>query len=251
VLVQVCDGIVRVCERLRAIDPEIVFLHVDASERYRTSDPALDEEVQFREALVFLALDFVSGRVDERHPLFNWMLKHGTDATRIFSRQERPGPLDVIGMNLYPMFSNKRLTRRGNRLRGAQPYTTTGLVEELAEQYWARYQRPLIISETASTGTVARRRAWLHHSVDAVARVRARGIPLVGYTWWPVFGLIRWAYQRGRLPKARYLEQMGLWDIALTAGGRIAHRPTPLVDAFHSLVLGGDTSVGPLAPTAL
>ena len=53
----VARGIVRTCEALRAVDPEIVFCHVDATDLYSSADPMLTEEVARRQEVVFLALD--------------------------------------------------------------------------------------------------------------------------------------------------------------------------------------------------
>jgi beta-glucosidase len=85
--------------------------------------------------------------------------------------------------------------------------------------------------------------------VHAVARVRARGVPLVGYTWWPLFALVTWGYREGRKPPADYLYQMGLWDLARDESG-LARVPTSLVDRYRELVTGGVSEVGPLQAVA-
>jgi len=106
--------------------------------------------------------------------------------------------------------------------------------------YWERYNAPVFISETASVGTVQRRREWLEDSIAAVRRLRERGIPLVGYTWWPLFALVTWGYRQGTHPPSYYLKQMGLWDLDLDLN-RI---PTPLVAQYRALADGGCQSVG-------
>ena len=35
-------------------------------------------------------------------------------------------------------------------------------------------------------------------------------MPVNGYTWWPMFALVAWAYRQGVKPHAAYLKQMGL-----------------------------------------
>jgi hypothetical protein len=128
-------------------------------------------------------------------------------------------------------------------------YASADIVERLAELYWERYGRPLLISETASEGSVARRLRWLDDSVRATARVRARGVPLVGYTWWPLFALVTWGYREGRKPAADYLRQMGLWNLQDGPEGLERIR-TPLVDRFRELVAGGATAAGLLSTPA-
>ena len=77
------------------------------------------------------------------------------------------------------------------------PYATGTIVEELAALYHARYQTPLLVSETASEGSVARRRAWLSASVDAVRRARASGLPVLGLL--KVHGAEATAFLQGQL----------------------------------------------------
>lgn len=263
VMLGVCRGIVRTVERLREVDPEIVDVHVDATDLYEAATsarpagsagsategvaPALAAEATRRQQIVFLALDLVSGRVQPSHPLYGWLQQHGAGPATLEWFVEHAVEPDLIGINLYPMFSQKRLLQSRGGLRVRMRYASAGIVEGLADLYWQRYQRPLLISETASVGSIRRRRAWLDSSVEAVARVRARGVPLVGYTWWPLFALVTWGYREGSRPPADYLYQMGLWNLARDATG-LARVPTPLVERYRELVAGGAREVGRLDP---
>jgi beta-glucosidase len=246
VMLGACRGTVRTVEALRAVDPQIVDVHVDATDLYEAVSAELEDEASRRQELVFLALDLVSGRVRPGHSLFAWLLQNGATTGDLGWFETRALRPDVIGINLYPLFSQKRLvkTRRGLRIR--MRYASANIVERLAGLYWQRYRRPLLISETASEGSVARRRAWLEDSVRATATIRARGVPLVGYTWWPLFALVTWGYREGRKPAQEYLRQMGLWDLRAAADGRLEREPTELVDRYRELVAGGSAAVGPL-----
>jgi beta-glucosidase/6-phospho-beta-glucosidase/beta-galactosidase len=125
------------------------------------------------------------------------------------------------------------------------PYASADIIDRLAAMYWNRYHRPIFVSETASEGSLARRSAWLEESIHAVSRVRARGIPLVGYTWWPLFALITWGYREGEKPPDFYLKQMGLWDLKPTEHG-LERIETPLVDRYRELIAQGARACGPL-----
>jgi hypothetical protein len=67
-------------------------------------------------------------------------------------------------------------------------------------------------------------------------------VPLVGYTWWPVFALITWAYRQGRRPIRDHLAQMGLWDL----DANLNRLPTPLVEFYTALVAQGSGVMGRL-----
>jgi beta-glucosidase/6-phospho-beta-glucosidase/beta-galactosidase len=108
--------------------------------------------------------------------------------------------------------------------------------------YFERYGSPVFVSETASVGPVRRRDAWLDDSIAAVRRLRERGVPLVGYTWWPLFALVTWAYRQGTHPAEFYLKQMGLWDL----DAELHRVPTSLVAKYRALADGGCAQVGEL-----
>lgn len=242
VLAGVCRGICAASAAIRAADADHVMCHVDATDLYESDDPALAAEVERRQAIVFLALDLVSGRVDAGHGLHAWLLRHGLGEDELAWFRAHACDLDVVGINLYPLFSRKVLVRSARGLRLRMPYAGADIVERLGGLYAQRYGRPVMITETASEGSLRRRRAWLEDSVAACARLRARGVPLVGYTWWPLFALVTWGYRQGRKEPAAYLKQMGLWDLAPD----LARTATPLVAAYRDLVAGGAAAVGPL-----
>jgi beta-glucosidase len=234
-------GIVETVHALRAVDDDILIAHVDATDLYVADSPEFQAEARHRQELVFLALDLVSGRIGPEHALCSWLRRYGATEEQLAWFKENAVDLPVVGLNLYPMFTRKVLRKSPTgRLRWTMNYATAEIIDALADLYWQRYARPLFISETASVGSVARRSRWLRDSVAAVRRVRERGIPLVGYTWWPLFALVTWGYRQGVHPPEYYLKQMGLWDLS-PALDRVR---TPLVEEFQSLVSGGCAAVG-------
>ncbi len=243
VMLGACRGIVETVHALHAVDPEILPVHVDATDLYRTAEPGLEAEAHHRQELVFLALDLVSGRLRDGHALWSWLLTHGATEADLAWFQTRAVQLPFIGLNLYPMFTLKTLRRgKTGARRWTMSYANADIIDALGEMYWERYRAPVFISETASVGSVRRRAAWLDDSVAAVRRLRARGVPMVGYTWWPLFALVTWGYRQGEHPPEFYLKQMGLWDI--DAG--MERRRTPLVDQFRAYADAGAKAVGSL-----
>jgi beta-glucosidase/6-phospho-beta-glucosidase/beta-galactosidase len=243
VMLAIAAGIQATVAALRAVDPDIVAYHVDATDLFEAATPDLEAEATLRQRLVFLALDLVSGRVGEDHPLRDWLGRHGADAAALDRLRAQATAPEVLGLNLYPLFTRKRLSRdAGGRLRIRMPYTERGLIEGVAARYWHQYGVPMMISEVATSGSVARRLRWLERSVGAVRHLRAEGVPVVGYTWWPMFALVTWAWRQGRRDVAQHLLQMGLWDLDADLN-RVS---TPVVEAYRDLVRGAASAVGPL-----
>ncbi len=248
VMLGACRGIVDTVHALRAVDPEILIAHVDATDLYHTDSEAFRAAARHRQEIVFLALDLVSGRVRPGHSLWAWLLQHGATERELAWFHERAVDLPLVGINLYPMFTWKTARRTASGgLRWAMSYASSDIIEELGTLYWQRYQAPVFISETASVGSVRRRAAWLADSIAAVKRLRERGVPLVGYTWWPLFALVTWAYRQGTHPPEFYLKQMGLWDL----DAKLQRIPTPLVSQYRSLTERGCAAVGLLHGTKL
>lgn len=248
VMLAVSRGMVQTVERLRSVDPEIVPVHVDATDLYESADPTLQSEVQHRQEIVFLALDLISGRLRSGHPLHGWLLSSGATEEDLRWFQSHAVDLPLIGINLYPMFSRKILSRSKWGLRTRMPRAGADIIDHLGQLYWERYRRPLMITETAADGRLSRRRDWLDTSVAAVKRLRERGVPMVGYTWWPLFALVAWAHRQGAHPVSYYLKQMGLWDLAASPEAGLTRVRTPLVDAYQSLVSAGSEPVGRCTP---
>jgi beta-glucosidase/6-phospho-beta-glucosidase/beta-galactosidase len=243
VLVAASRGIVEIAHALRSVDRNVVLVHADATDLFSTSEPSLAAMTRLRQRLVFLPLDLVTGAVSESHPMRSWLSRHGIDEATLESFRSRPIWPDIVGINLYPMYSRKLLLRCRRGVRVSMPYARAAIMSRLARAYFRRYRRPIMITETASAGSVARRRAWLHDSVREVRRLRRSGIPVVGYTWWPMFGLIGWAYRQGDRDLAEYVIQMGLWDLHVD-GTRRRRVATPLVDEYRVFATSGLDKVG-------
>ncbi len=245
VLFAAVAGIQRTVAALRNVDPEIVAYHVDATDLYESDEAALAEEVKFRRNIVYLALDLASGRIGGNHPLHGWLVAALGGSSAFDGFQARAIEPDVIGLNLYPLFTRKVLKRdKAGRFRIRMPYTETGLIQGVARGYHERFGRPMMISEVATSGSAARRLHWLETSIAAVKETRAQGIPLTGYTWWPMFALVTWAWRQGRRPVKDHLLQMGLWDL----DADLNRVPTAVAERYRELASGGAATAGRLAP---
>jgi len=197
VLEQVCRGVVAATDAIRDIDPDLGIAHVECSASYSAGEGALAADVSHWQDRAWLPGDLLTGRVDAGHPLASWLEAHGMgrDCWSFFA-EHRFTP-DLWGVNYYPEISVHRLLRRDDHLRSESCDAWTEGLEEALGAAYARYGVPLFVSETSTHGDDDRRCAWLRDSVAAVERVRLRGTPVAGYTWWPLMDLIDWSYGAG------------------------------------------------------
>lgn len=237
VMIAVCRGIVESHRAIKSVDSENVLVHVDATDLYESEDDDLLAEVARRQEIVFLALDLVTGKVHDSHFLARWLTKNKGSETQLAWFADNLVTPDILGINMYPMFTRKRLGQSNCRLRSRMVYGGKDMLIRLGELYSKRYHLPLMISETASIG--AKRKAWLDDSIAGVRELRCRNVPLMGYTWWPMFSLVAWAYRQSSRPAEKYLLHMGLWDLHPDPNGNLNRIPTPLVEQYKRYIDSG------------
>ncbi|SCK30945.1 family 1 glycosylhydrolase [Streptomyces sp. WMMB 322] len=231
-IVQLARGMVLTQRRIAEVQPEAVFVHVDAGFRWvgETTQTAPLEHLLERR---FVGLDLVLGRIDDGHPMHGYLTRHGTTDQDLRWFRDNAVTPDVIGVNYYPAFTTSRFEPATGTEHPVEA-GTEGLTD-LLHTYAARYDRPLLVTETSRGGPASERLAWLEESVALVHRLRASGMDLIGYTWFPFFALVDWLYRESDDPADHWLVQMGLYDLERDAGNTLRRRPTPVVDRFREL----------------
>ncbi|HEY8590521.1 MAG TPA: family 1 glycosylhydrolase [Naasia sp.] len=228
-----------------------VFVHVDAGMRYAGAVDAAEhrDHVRRLELQRFLVEDLVTGRVGPDHELAPGLLASGMREAELSWFQERAVAPDVMGVNYYPLHSTEVFEEgvtHGGGFADPRPALDGG-VEGLTDvlRTWAdRYGAPVMVTETCVTGSVEERIRWMDDSVAAVRRLKADGLDVVGYTWWPLFDMYEWTYRHSTAPRADHLLTMGLFDLVETEHG-LARRRTPVADRFRHHATADAASAAP------
>ncbi len=249
---QLVQGILLTAAAIKAVDPQAVLVHVDAAGLVRTTRPDLAGMAADEQLRGYLHYDLLTGRVTPDHPLYPWLLQSGASPPQLAAIAARPLALDVLGLNFYPQWSTRLLDKdeQGGLIWGLTEHEGAGFATLLRE-YYARYRVPILITETSAYGSDAERLAWLHTSLAAIKALRAAGVPVLGYTWFPLCTMIDWRYRFGQDPADAYRLELGLY--------RLGHPPaprwtaSPLVAAFRACLAQPEAVVGPLvdAPAAV
>ncbi|MDQ3554869.1 MAG: glycoside hydrolase family 1 protein, partial [Chloroflexota bacterium] len=195
----------------------------------------------------FLPTDLLLGRVDEGHPMRTWLTAHGADEGTLRWIRDHPQGFETMGVNFYPGMSAHRLVSADGTARRVAVQGGGPELERVIRTWGDEYDRPVMITETSTIGSVRRRAAWMDESMATVRGLRGEGVPVVGYTWWPMFSLVTWMWRTGGKDLAAYLGHMGLWDLIDDGHGGLDRRPTLLVDRIRACVADTLGSVGPLA----
>ncbi|TQL55468.1 family 1 glycosylhydrolase [Subtercola boreus] len=226
----------------RALGERATFVHVDAGMRYvgDVDAPEHRETVERLRHQSYLVEDLVTGGVGPGHPLAGQLAAGGVSDDDLAWFAANAVQPDVMGVNYYPRHSTEVFeagVHHGGGFADSRPFFdagTEGLAEVLTA-YAARYGAPVMLTETCVTGTVAERLEWMGDSVASLQKLRRAGVPVVGYTWWPLFDMYEWTYRHSNGPRADHLLTMGLFDLVEGADGHLGRRRNPLADRFRQL----------------
>jgi beta-glucosidase/6-phospho-beta-glucosidase/beta-galactosidase len=246
-MLQIAKGIVRTVEAIKEIAPQSIMVHVEAAgltRAVREDLAALALEDQRRG---YICYDLITGRLTPDHPLFPWLVRNGVSPDDLAALVHHPIALDVMGMNFYPQWSTKQIfIDHKGRLAYRNVEQDGAGFAALIEDYYSRYQVPIMITETSVVGLEEVRSRWLEASVAAIKKLRGQGVPVIGYTWFPLFTMIDWRYRFGQDPVEHYYLALGLYQLNTQSSGE-RWLATPLVEQMRSYIKASPASVGRLA----
>ncbi|HYE99381.1 MAG TPA: family 1 glycosylhydrolase [Planctomycetota bacterium] len=233
-------------QAVRAVNPHARLVQTEDMGR-TWSTPLLRDQADFENARRWLSFDLLCGRVGPDHPLYGYLTAHGlTEEDRAFFA-ENAAPPDVVGLNYY-LTSDRVLDERlahyperyhgGNgRIRYADaeavrvlPGGIAGHRALLAEA-WARYGRPVAITEVHVGSTREEQLRWLREAWEAGRAARAEGVDVRAITVWSLLGAYDW---NSLVTQENGFYESGVFDLR----GTSVPRPTALAAMTRGLATG-------------
>jgi dTDP-4-dehydrorhamnose reductase len=175
----------------------------------------------------WLGFDLLTGRVDPSHAA--WRALATTSANRRILDELRVDPVDpdILGIDHY-VTSDRYLDNRLARfpawthaVEGELRYADVELVRVAGHEAagfdaaigdtWARYRRPLALTEVQLAGEPADQASWWLEAIASARTAAASGIPVRAVTAWSVFGAFDWASVL-RDPRGAY--EAGCYDVS-------------------------------------
>ncbi len=262
VLAGITAGMRQTVRAIRAVDPAALIVHVEAS-TFVIAPADLPDEGRRVVEHVYLPTDLLLGRVQPGSATARWLLERGLDERLLAEFSTDIPRIDVMGVNYYPDISARQLTVEDGRLVDARIDGWTAGLRAVLTGYYKRYGRPVMLTETGTIGSDARRLAWLEASVRSIGELRDGGLPILGYLWWPLFDLVDWDYsaaahaspgfaarmatagdgtemvrlvaRREGQGLAAYLAPMGAWALEPMPDGTLVRRETPVAARMRLL----------------
>lgn len=246
IMMQLAKGIVRTVSAIKEIDADAIMVHVEATGLTRTIRDDLISLAREEQHRGYLCYDLISGGLTHDHLLFSWLIRNGASPDDLAELQNNKIKLDVLGMNFYPQWSTKQifLDNRGRVAFRDTEHEGTGFAE-LITDYYKRYEVPIMITETSAVGSDDIRSRWLKSSTSTIKTLRAAGIPVIGYTWFPFFTMIDWRYRFSDEPLENFYLELGMYNINREKTGNRWH-PTPLVEQMKTMIKNPEQSIGRL-----
>ena len=207
-LLNQCEATVLAMQAIREVTPSAQLVQTeDVCKVFST--PRLRYQADFENARRWLSLDLLCGTVDRHHTLYGFLRDNGVGAVELESLRENRCPPDIIGANYY-LTSERFLHSRtaafpaafagGNgrdryadveAVRMPLPPTQLGPAARLAE-VWARYRRPMAVTEVHHGCTREEQLRWLMEVWNAAAELRRSGADMRAVTVWSMFGAVDW-----------------------------------------------------------
>ena len=169
--------------------PDSIFINSESSEFYQPCcpDPHVQEAAAAANERRFLPLDLIYA-----HPLSDRMhrllCEQGISSDDINRLGQRKVPRrSILGVDYYE-WNERLIDRNGKPLALGELFGWY----VIANQYWERYRRPMMHTETNKPDADGAPR-WLWRQWHNVQLLRRAGVPLVGFTWYSLTDQIDWS----------------------------------------------------------
>lgn len=200
-------GVVLAMQAVRKVNPSARLIQTeDCGACFGSSETA--RQVKFENHRRWLTFDLLSGRVDARHPLFAYLIKHGASPHDLAFLMSNATPPDVVGLNYYltsDRFLDHRIDRYPRSTHGGNGKIKYADVEAVRARdegivghrahlldAWKRYRLPVAITEVHLACTREEQVRWLSEAWREAHAAHAQGADVVAVTAWALLGSYDW-----------------------------------------------------------
>jgi beta-glucosidase/6-phospho-beta-glucosidase/beta-galactosidase len=239
VLLPIARGIQLSAQTIRAADPDAILVTAEAVGWCQPTSAEARPAAERQDQAELLAWDLVRGAVDEAHPLYAALLAAGAGTAELATLRAGAVEQDVFGVNFYPWSAREIAVDEAGAVVTRLVAPDGRLLAEVLRRCYAHVRRPVMVTETSAKGNVDQRAKWMDETIAGVRALRSAGMPVIGYTWFPLFTMVDWEYRTSAQPLADHLLDLGLWNLRFDERGILARQATPLVAKYREYIAGG------------
>jgi dTDP-4-dehydrorhamnose reductase len=227
-LLNQCRATVLSMQAIRRINPAAQLIQTDDLSRTYGTEP-LTQVVDFYNERRWLGWDLLCSRVDEQHPLWDYLVDSGATAEELRWFEENSCPPDVIGANYY-VTSERWLDHRIDDYPGNGVGESGGVefvdvesvrvlstrapgIASLLEETWGRYRIPLAVTEAHIDACREDQLRWLLEIWRGAELARTAGAEVRAVTAWSLLGSFDW---NCLLSECRGYYEAGAYDVRST-----------------------------------
>jgi len=202
-----CRATVLAMQAIRAINPAAKLVQTDDLGK-SWGTPAMAAMTDFYNHRRWLGWDLLCGKVDQCHPLWTYLLKHGAAPGDVLWFRANPCPPDILGVNYY-VTSERWLDDRVEQY----PFITAGVIDgqacidtesvrvaeapdtglaPLLMEAWQRYRLPIAVTEAHLHAGREDQLRWLIEIWQAAQAARTQGADVRAVTAWALLGSFDW-----------------------------------------------------------
>lgn len=244
------DGTRLAMAEIRKVRPDARLIQTeDLGRTYSTR--AVAHQADFDNARRWMTWDLLEGRVAPGHPLWRRLEGYGL-ADRLRAIADAPCPPEVLGVNHY-LTSDRFLDHRtgdyppervgGNAFMAFADVEAVRVVlpapgglEGALDEAWARYGRPLAVTESHNGCTREEQVRWIREAWEAAHRLRGRGAEVQAVTAWALLGTHDW--------NSLLTRHVGHYEVGAFDTRSDPPRPTALAAELQRLAKGGAAHPG-------
>jgi dTDP-4-dehydrorhamnose reductase len=200
------DGVRLAMAEIRQVNPAARLIQTeDLGRTYATH--AVADQARFDNTRRWMTWDLLAGCVTPDHPMSARLSGFGL-GDRLRAIADAPCPPDVVGVNHY-LTSDRFLDHRTERYpahriggNAARAYADVeavrvalpapGGLEGALEEAWARYRRPLAVTESHNGCTREEQVRWVREAWETAGALRGRGVEVRAITAWALLGTFDW-----------------------------------------------------------
>jgi beta-glucosidase/6-phospho-beta-glucosidase/beta-galactosidase len=205
------------------VRPDAIFIQSESSEYFHAEDPSAIKPAEIMNARRFLSLDLNYGRrVDSE--MYEYLMDNGLSREEYHFFMSNGLKHHCIMGNDYYATNEHRVSADGSSRASGEVFG----YDEITMQYYERYLLPVMHTETNLQEGAGGQEAvnWLWKEWANVLRVRNKGVPIVGFTWYSLTDQIDW--DTALREKNGRVHPVGLFDLD--------RRMRPVGEAYKKLI---------------
>lgn len=206
-LINEMKGVVLSMQEIRKINPDAQLIQTeDLAKIYSTT--RLKYQADFENHRRWLTFDFLCGKVDRHHPLYDYFIHSGVPEDSLKFFLDNPCPPDIIGLDYYATserYLDEALERYPPHTHGANHFERYADVEAirvrhkekygqklLLEECWNRYHIPMAVTEAHIHCDSDEQIRWFAEIRHTCIALMERGVDIRSVTAWALLGAYGW-----------------------------------------------------------